>query len=133
MQIPTYALLVPAHTRIGKDCGGIFLPNNSRHSRSLKFVFATLHRSFRCHHFLVTHLSDTLVLVAFSQVLKQGGSPCNQQTLPAVTVSSPQLVPRAAKATSSTSNLCPTVQPFHGSCTFMSVRLLSCPTSLKLL
>lgn len=73
-QIPSSALHSPAHTQAGKDCWGIFLLNNSRHSVGLNLSLQLLS-------------SDPLTL--FSWILKQGASPCSQQTLTAFAISWP--------------------------------------------
>lgn len=60
------------HERI---VGGFFLPNNSRRSVGLNFVFATLHPSFGCHHFLVAYLQTSWFWVCFHEFWDKGLAP----------------------------------------------------------
>lgn len=52
--------------------GGFFLPNNSRYGVELKLVFAVLHPSCGCPHFLVAHLQTPWFCFSFHEVWNKG-------------------------------------------------------------
>lgn len=149
MQIPTYALHAQAHIQTGKDWGGTFLPNNSRHSVGLNFVLAMLHPSFGCHHFLVTYLQTSWFWFCFHKFWDKGLANVASKHWLHLPPAAHSWYRGQQKQWVLTPNLCRSVeplcefphvlygprtcQPFHGNCTFMSMRFLSCQTSLKLL